>query len=252
MMGPLSHLGRASLARALPSLRGSTSGAQPPRPSRRLFPAGPNGVYAASIIDNAATRSFYIRMTQTPQTCTGYRAEEYFGLVDAGLISPDERCELLAGWVVAMAPQSPRHANAVWRATNVLTRAVGSDAVVRAQLPLLLGETNVPEPDVAVVVGPAALYEEAHPSSALLCVEIADSSLIQDRFTKSRIYAAAGVPEFWIVNLRERVVEILCDHDCERSRYRERRVVHPGDSIDLRLGADINSRLAVADLLAPE
>ena len=78
--------------------------------------------------------------------------------------------------------------------------------MIRAQLPLMPSPTSAPEPDVAVVAGQRTDYDHCHPTTALLLVEIADTSLPQDRLTKSRIYAAAGIPEYWIVNLRDQCV----------------------------------------------
>lgn len=132
---------------------------------------------------------------------------EYFGLIERGLLEPDARVELLEGVVASMSPQSPRHASAIRRALRELQRAFGEQALVTVQSPYLAA-SSVLEPDVAVVPGTAGTYNYRHPDQALLLVEVADSSFAQDRLTRAAIYAAAGVPEYWILNLLDDVVEV--------------------------------------------
>jgi Uma2 family endonuclease len=135
--------------------------------------------------------------------------DRYFALAADGAIAPDDRVELLSGVIVAMSPQSARHAAAVTRARDALLAALAGRAVVREEKPLIVGTASVPEPDLAVVPAETALDEAAHPTMALLVVEVAESSLAQDRLTKAAIYALAGIPEYWIVNLRDDRVEVL-------------------------------------------
>lgn len=151
---------------------------------------------------------------------------EYFGLVDRGLLEPDARVELLEGVVTSMSPQSPRHASAIRRALRELQRAFGEQALVTDQSPFLAA-SSVPEPDVAVVPGTPEDYDHRHPDQALLLIEVADSSLAQDRLTKAAIYAAAGVPEYWIVNLLDDVVEVLGEPIA--GVFTSRRVAGPGE-----------------------
>ena len=179
-----------------------------------------------------------------PERCTAAR---YFDLVDGGVLGPDDAVELLEGVVVAMAPSSPRHAAATSRGGDALRAAVGGRAAVREQHPLILGVYSVPEPDVAVVAGRNADYDDAHPRAALLVVEVADTSLAQDRLTKAAIYAAAAIPEFWIVNLREDRVEVFRAPDPPGRKYTSRSVARRGD--DLELVALLGARVAVSDIL---
>lgn len=144
---------------------------------------------------------------------------QYFGLVAAGRIQPEDRVELLEGVVVAMSPQNPPHAAAVRRTDTALRRALPAGTVVSVQSPLVLDERSVPEPDVAVVPGVEADYDRAHPRTAWLVVEVVDSSLAQDRITKTRIYAGAGIPEVWIVNLRDDCIEVLRDPNVAARAY---------------------------------
>jgi Uma2 family endonuclease len=146
-----------------------------------------------------------------------------------------------------MSPQSPHHASGVWRAQRALAAAVGDRAVVRAQSPLLAGHHSVPEPDVAVVPGGGADYERVHPTTALLVVEVADSSLLQDRLTKAAIYAAAGIPELWIVNLRDGWVEVAHTPAPATRRYTTAFVARRGERLGILALED--SSVLVDDLL---
>lgn len=173
----------------------------------------------------------------TPQrpslATTQISVSEYLRLVETGILAEEDRVELLGGVIVSMTPPGPPHATATMLALEALRSAVGSRAALRVQQPLALGDWSMPEPDVAVVPGSLRDYEETHPTSALLVVEVSDSSLAQDRLSKSRIYAAAGIPEYWIVNLRERVVESLRDPNAAAALYRTSLRFGAGDAIEL-------------------
>lgn len=130
---------------------------------------------------------------------------EYDLLVELGAFA-DERAELLHGVVVSMTPSKSPHASAIQELSGLLFAALGSRAKVRVQLPLALTDDSEPEPDIAVV--PPASYRDAHPTTALLVIEVADSSLRKDRHIKAPLYASAGVPEYWLVNLADAVVEV--------------------------------------------
>jgi Uma2 family endonuclease len=129
-------------------------------------------------------------------------------MVDTGVFDPEARLELVEGRVVEMTPQSSRHAAAVQLVERALVRRFGSGYSIRVQMPLALGPDSAPEPDLAVVPGTPRDHRDAHPDHASLIVEVADSSLAHDRETKSRLYARSRVPEYWIVNLIDSVVEV--------------------------------------------
>ena len=118
--------------------------------------------------------------------------EEYLALVDQGVLEPDDRVELLEGVVVAMAPPNPPHAGTTDRVARALRRALADRAHVRPEKPLLVGRYSLPEPDAAVVAIDPYDYTRSHPTTAHLVVEVSDSSLPQDRLSKSRIYAEIG------------------------------------------------------------
>ena len=166
-------------------------------------------------------------------------SDRYYELVERGLIEPDDRVELLEGVIVSMAPQDPIHAYTISTLQEALGRAFGERAVVRTQLPLLLSPTSMPEPDVAVVAGRPVDYLSRHPTTALLVVEVAASSLAQDRLTKAPIYAAAGVPEYWIVNLREGCVEVRRAPVAAERRYAETSRAERGERLTLVAFPDV-------------
>ena len=175
--------------------------------------------------------------------------EHYWKLVRDGVIGPDDRVELLEGVIVAVAPQNPPHAVVITALTKWLVHAIGDTANVRVQLPLDLSALSTPEPDLAVVAGRPLDHVAAHPTTALLVIEVADGSLIQDRLTKAPLYAAAGVLEYWIVNLRDHCVEVHRHPIPTKRRYADVRVVHPGDT--LALAAFSLEPIDVAEILPP-
>jgi Uma2 family endonuclease len=139
-----------------------------------------------------------------------FTVEEYRALPAAGLLPPDARVELLEGVIVDMTPIGPLHSFSVEDFRAVLNGLVPKGWHVRAQQPITLGDSE-PQPDVTVVRGERWDYLNRHPgvNDVGLVVEVADTSLATDRRVKSRIYAAAGIPEYWIVHLVKRQVEVL-------------------------------------------
>jgi Uma2 family endonuclease len=130
---------------------------------------------------------------------------EYDRLIAAGLFD-NERVELIRGIVVQMAPNGPAHADPIDVLTRHFVRALGDRAVVRVQLPFAASDDSEPEPDLAIV--PPRRYADRHPDQAILVIEVADSSLDHDRETKAPLYASSGVPEYWIVDVKARCVEV--------------------------------------------
>jgi Uma2 family endonuclease len=149
---------------------------------------------------------------------------EYDRLVELGALGPGDRVELLAGRMIVAEPQDSPHATGVRLAQQALERAFGPGWDVRTQLPLALDRVSEPEPDVAVVPGGPRDYARGHPSSAVLVVEVADWSLALDRGPKARRYARAGIADYWIVNLRDRVLEVHRAPGREGRRWRYRSV----------------------------
>lgn len=130
---------------------------------------------------------------------------EYDELVKSGLFH-HERVELIGGIVVEMAPIGSRHADPIDLLTRHFVRALDERAVVRVQQPFAASADSEPEPDLALV--PPRRYADRHPDRAFLIVEVAETSLEYDRETKGPLYATCGVPEYWIVDVNGRCVEL--------------------------------------------
>jgi Uma2 family endonuclease len=133
------------------------------------------------------------------------RRVEYDQLVALGAFE-DERIELLDGALVAMSPIGAPHAGAVQRLNRLLILALEGRAAVRCQSPFAALEFSEPEPDFSVL--PLGDYDLDHPSEAHLLIEVAESSLAMDRGKKLRLYASCAIPEYWVVNLPERCIEV--------------------------------------------
>ncbi|MGD0462006.1 MAG: Uma2 family endonuclease [Tepidisphaeraceae bacterium] len=144
-------------------------------------------------------------MTLAEPTTRRWTRDEYYRLADEGWFV-GQRVQLFHGEIVQMPPQGHQHAKAMLRVSQFLQSAFGSGHWIRTQLPLNLLEDSEPEPDVAVTKEPAESYQD-HPTTALLVVEISDSSLRLDR-RKAGLYSSAEIPEYWIVNLSKRSLEV--------------------------------------------
>ena len=136
---------------------------------------------------------------------------EYEQLVEKGVFAPGDRVELIDGLLIVAEPQSAPHYTAIRLVEQALAGAFGAGWHTRTQAPIALDETSEPEPDVAVVRGDLRDYTAEHPADPVLVVEVALTSLALDRGHKASLYARAGRPEYWIVNLVDRVLEIHRD-----------------------------------------
>ncbi|MBM3219282.1 MAG: Uma2 family endonuclease [Candidatus Rokubacteria bacterium] len=177
---------------------------------------------------------------------------EYEKLTEQGFFDSDERLELLDGLLVFREPQYAPHATAVRLAATALRRAFGPGWVVEGQLPIALDDVSEPEPDVAVVPGDPRDYRDGHPERPVLILEVAESSLAKDRDVKLALYARAGITDYWIVNLIDRVLEVYREPVWSPSsphgwRYASLVIARPPEGIT-PLAAP-HSRVAVADLL---
>jgi Uma2 family endonuclease len=143
-----------------------------------------------------------------PERVRPLKRREYERLVDLGLFE-DERIELLRGQLVEMSPQGDAHSGITAWFHSRFGKALDLRRYdIRSHSPFAASSDSMPEPDVSVSLARA---DRKHPThrDALLLIEVAESSVAKDRVIKTKIYAAAGVPEYWIVNVQRRVVEVL-------------------------------------------
>ena len=133
---------------------------------------------------------------------------EYMAMAEAGILAPDERTELIGGEIIQISPQKGPHASGVVLVDEALRGIFSGNFHIRPQLPLSVEEISDPEPDVAIVSGKPRDYVEFHPTTALLVVEVSDSTLAYDRGQKASLYAKAGIADYWILNLPEQRLEV--------------------------------------------
>jgi len=174
-----------------------------------------------------------------PERLRLLRRVEFEHMVNQGLFR-DERIELLRGQLVEMSPQHPPHAGTIQRLNTLLAPPLAGRAEVRIQLPLAVSDDSLPEPDVAVV-SPGD-YRRAHPTTALLVIEVAETSLNKDRAVKAALYAAAGVPEYWIVDLPGASVDVYVAP--VQGRYTRRTAARSGDVLRPVALGDLDVRVA--------
>ncbi len=140
-----------------------------------------------------------------------YSRTEYDRMIAAGVFHSEDRLELIDGEIITMTPQGSRHATAVQLVEDVLRDVFSSGFSIRVQMPLALDERSEPEPDLAVVSGQPRDYRDQHPTTALLIVEVSDTTLPLDRDRKMHLYARSGIPDYWILNLGEARLEVYRD-----------------------------------------
>lgn len=178
--------------------------------------------------------------------------DQYHEMVRAGILTDDDPVELLDGWLVPKMPKNRPHSVATRLVRTALERIVPHGWYVDSQEPITLSASE-PEPDGIVVRGDPRQYGESQPGPAdvALVVEVADATLHRDRTLKKALYAQAGIPAYWIVNLVDRIVEVYTEPsgDDRRPDYRLQRNYEAADQVPLALdGAEVG-RVAVSALL---
>lgn len=177
---------------------------------------------------------------------------EYERLVDLGAFGSGDHVELLGGNLMVCEPQGTPHMTGIRMAEEVLRQVFATGWEVRTQAPVALDDESEPEPDVVVAPGGFRDYRHAHPARPVLLVEVADASLESDREHKGSVYARSQVPEYWIINLVDNLLEVYRDPIVDStapfgSRYGSISRLGAGDFVS-PLAAD-QARVAVADLL---
>jgi Uma2 family endonuclease len=181
-----------------------------------------------------------------------WTVSEFEQAIDAGIFGADERLELINGEILNKMPQNSPHSSGISALEAVLRPIFISGSYLRIQMPLVLGEQDRPEPDIAVVAGTWRDYIDGHPRIALLVVEVADSTLLADRRDKAAIYARAGVADYWILNLPEHRLEVYRRPErinAERTSNRYQEVSLYTGSQTVRPLAAPDAMVAVSDLL---
>jgi Uma2 family endonuclease len=142
-----------------------------------------------------------------------FNVDQYYRLAEAGVLQPDDRVELIEGEIIRMPPIGSPHAARVTRISYVLHEVFDRRAIISVQNPVRLNDYSEPVPDAAVLKPREDFYAAHHPTpeDVLLIVEVSDSTTFTDRNVKVPLYARAGIPEVWLVNLPKQAIEVYCE-----------------------------------------
>jgi Uma2 family endonuclease len=178
--------------------------------------------------------------------------DQYHEMIRMGILTDDDPVELLEGWLVLKMPKNPSHRITTRLVQQALERIVPAGWYVDTQEPITL-EGSEPEPDVVVVRGETRRYLDHHPGpqDVALVVEVADMTLQRDRTFKKRLYARAGVPVYWIINLSESRFEVYTDPSgpTDEPDYRQRQDCGPSDTIPVVIEGHEVGHLTIQELL---
>jgi len=139
-----------------------------------------------------------------------FKVDDYHRMINAGILD-GRNVELLAGVITEMAPQGTLHAYYSDESGDYLSELLGDRAKIREAKPITLGDSSEPEPDIAIVQPLGSVYLQQHPcaGNVFWLIEYSDSSLAKDLGTKTKIYASAGIQEYWVVNIQEGVLIVF-------------------------------------------
>jgi Uma2 family endonuclease len=177
--------------------------------------------------------------------------DQYDRMVNDGTISEHDPVELLGGVLVLKMPKNPEHEWAVAEMQEVLAACQSVAWHVRKEAPVRIPDYDEPEPDVAIVRGTRAAFRGKHPGPAdlYLVAEVGNTTLDDDQGVRKERYARAGIPVYWIVNLRDGRVEVYTDPDRAVGNYRNRVDYGPGEQASVSIDGQEVCRITVADLL---
>jgi Uma2 family endonuclease len=184
-----------------------------------------------------------------------FTVAQYQQMISEGIISANARVELLNGKVVNKMARNPPHDTSLSLTQDELEAVFSPTWYIRVQMAVVLGKHSQPEPDIAVVLAPVKRYFKQHPTvkDTGMLVEIADSSLLEDRRDKAPIYAAGRIPWYWIVNIPEQIVEVYSDPKGGASpEYRLRKDHDIGEKVPVVLNGKVVGHVEVAKLFAEE
>lgn len=180
-----------------------------------------------------------------------FTVEEYHKMLEVGVLREGEPVELLEGWLVEKMTRGSRHDGALNRLLRILISKLPAGWEIRAQSAVTLARSE-PEPDLAIVRAEERGYDDRHPNAneTAVVIEISASSLETDRGLKARVYAAAGIPQYWIVDVEDRSVEIRSapSAGANGAEYAATRTYRAGDSIPLVIGGVESGAVAVNEV----
>ena len=215
--------------------------AAPPAPPAAPAPAPP--------ADAAAPTGQVAAATGTAPQPARFTLAQYHAAIEAGVLTEQSKVELIDGRLIEKMSIGKRHRDSLDRINRYFVRRYDDPPYLcSAQNPITLPADSEPEPDYVVVNRKTYAQRATHPEPAdlLLLIEVADSTLEYDRDTKAPLYAAAGIAEYWIVNVRHAQLELYTEPDAETGRYRTVRTFDVGDTFESSFCGEV----AVSNLLA--
>lgn len=150
-----------------------------------------------------------------------FTVEEYYKLAEVGILKPMDRVELLNGEIITMSPIKSSHASITDYIFECLVSKLIGKAIIRSQNPIHLSDYSEPEPDLVIAHYQEHRYRNAHPiaSEIYFVIEVSDTTLLKDQTIKKTLYAQAGIPAYWIINIQNQTIEIY--QDLEDSLYKK-------------------------------
>ena len=161
-----------------------------------------------------------------------FNVEQYYRLAEVGVLKPDDRVELIEGEIIRMSPIGSPHAAGVSRLNRFFQKTwTEREVIVAVQNPIRLSEFSEPVPDLALLKPRDDFYAAHHPTpeDVLIVIEVSDTTLLADRNVKMPLYARAGIPEAWLVNLPRKVIEVY--FDSTEGNYRETLKFKQGETL---------------------
>ena len=177
---------------------------------------------------------------------------QYHEMIRTGILTADDQVELLEGWLVYKMPKNPPHRIVTKLTRNAFEAIVPAGYYVDSQEPITLTDGE-PEPDVAIIRGATRDYQNRHPGAAevVLTVEVADTTLECDQGVKKRSYARAGIPVYWIINVKEDKCEVYTEPTIDEleADYQQRRDCTVSDEIPVMIEGQLVGSISLRDLL---
>jgi Uma2 family endonuclease len=181
-----------------------------------------------------------------------FTVEQYHRLIETGILTENDKVELLEGWIVPKMPHNPPHDGTVWLTQTALLPRLPAEWILRIQSAITTPDSE-PEPDLVVARGPGLRYFTSHPQpkDIGLAIEVSDTTLHEDRDEKGRLYARARIPVYWIINLPEARVEVYTEPRAgKRPAYRQRKDYTVPQFLPLVLDGREVCRIDLRELLA--
>lgn len=173
-----------------------------------------------------------------------WTVDEYHRMLETEILTTDDRVQLIAGQIIQMSPQLPPHAATTQCASDYLRELIPGQAIIRVQLPITLRPNSEPEPDIAVVRINSRRYQDHHPiaDDVYLLIEVAGTTLNSDRTFKSRIYAQANIPDYWVLDVNNRQIYVF--RQPQEASYQQEIILKENNTISLLAFPEITVQVA--------